>query len=87
LKILAKLTGCTPRYLSGSLGDVHIYKQHLEQVGTVLSRQPYEACGLHHKNFKSLDELLQLTAKDFSLIDYKNHGTLKGKLTVGADDE
>jgi thymidylate synthase len=87
LVFLAKLTGCRPRYLTGDLGDTHIYEQHLPQVKTVLGRIPFEAPAFKFPRFTSLEELLTYTAKDFHLVDYKHHGVLKGKLTVGAEDE
>tara|TARA_R100001594_G_scaffold53735_1_gene87285 strand:+ start:19766 stop:20689 length:924 start_codon:yes stop_codon:yes gene_type:complete len=87
LVFLAKLTGCQPRYLIGDLGDTHIYEQHLEQVQTVLDREPLELPSFKFPRFTSLDELLGYTAKDFHLVNYKHHGVLRGKLTVGADDE
>ena len=83
LVILAKLTGCTPRYVIGDLGDTHIYEQHLPQVFTTIERQPFESPSFKFPRFTSLEELLTKTADDFYLINYKHHGVLKGKLTVG----
>lgn len=88
LVILAKLTGCRPRFLIGDLGDTHIYEQHVEQCIEMINRTPFESPALKFPRFTSLEDLLENnTAKDFHLIDYKNHGVLKGRLSVGAKDE
>lgn len=87
LVFLAKLSGCMPRWLIGDLGDTHIYEQHLPQVQTLLAREPLALPAFKFPRFTSLEELLSYTANDFHLINYENHGILKGKLTVGAEGE
>lgn len=85
--IIAKLTGTRVRFLKCSLGDTHIYEQHLDPIFEQLERQPYNLPRLVMPDFVDLNHLLMHTAKDFRLRDYAHHGVLKGKLTVGDEDE
>lgn len=87
LQILGKLTGLQPRMLKCTLGDVHIYEQHIPQILEQLGRKPHMLPRMAMPTFSSLDELLTKTAQDFRLIDYGHHLELKGKLTVGDEDE
>lgn len=42
LHLLAKETGLEAGELIGNLGDVHLYKDHLKQAKTQISREPYQ---------------------------------------------
>lgn len=57
--------------------DVHIYKNHIDQVNEQLSRKPKDLPELVLPEFSSLEELLSLTGKDFKLEDYDPHGFIK----------
>lgn len=41
LSLVARLTGYTPRWLSITTNDSHLYENHIEQVQTQLTREPY----------------------------------------------
>jgi thymidylate synthase len=41
LRIIAELVNMVPDQLIGSLGDVHIYSNHFDQVNELLTREPY----------------------------------------------
>lgn len=81
--IIARLTNTRVRFLKCSLGDTHIYEQHLDQCVEIIQRKPFRSPRLVMPEFTTLTQLLELTAKDFKLRDYANHGVVKGKLTVG----
>lgn len=82
--ILGKLTGYTPRFLFGSLKDVHIYKNHYEAVNTQLLREVRECtASLEMPEFNTLDDLLDLTAEDFVLHNYFPDSAIKAPLSVG----
>ena len=83
LHILARLTGYRPRFLKCTLGDTHIYEQHLDQCQEMINREPLKLPTLNFRKVESLDDVLSMTASDFKLTDYVNHGKLSGKLTVG----
>ena len=78
LTIVAYLTKLTPRMLHISLGDCHIYEQHIESVNQQLGRVPYKFPNLLIcKEFSTVEEL---TFEHFNVIDYKSHSTIKAKM-------
>ncbi len=88
LTMLAQATGYRPRHLKASLGDVHIYADHFDQVLELLDREPMALPRL--KLPKVLDktnffQYLDTTAKDWELIDYVSHAAIKAPLLVGGD--
>lgn len=80
--ILAKLLDKKPRKLVGDLSNVHIYKDHVEQVKLQLSRNEYKLPELSMPEFSSIRELSHKDAYDFKLIDYLHHDTIKAKMAV-----
>lgn len=83
LEILARMTGLRPRNLKCSLGDVHIYKDHVPMVEELLKRNPLSLPNVQLPDMKSLDDLRTMTAKDFELIGYQSHPPIKAPLSVG----
>lgn len=84
LEILARLTGLIPRKLTCTLGDAHLYENHLEQANEQLKREPYELPELYMPPFGTLEGLLKrYTAKDFVLQNYKSYPAIKAPLSVG----
>jgi len=82
--ILAQICGYEVGMLHGTLGDVHIYEQHVDGCTEYLSRDCLELPQLFiMPDVNSLSDLEKLTAKDFSLVNYKHHGKIAGKLSVG----
>lgn len=75
--ILARLTGCDVGELVYFGVDIHLYQNHIEQAKEQLSRKPYHTPYLVMPEFDTLEELLELTAKDFVLPDYKCHDFIK----------
>ncbi|WP_454191690.1 thymidylate synthase [Paenibacillus sp. Marseille-Q7038] len=61
-------------------GDVHIYMNHLEQVETLLSREPYDLPKLviHRKP----ESIFDYKYEDFEFVDYKYHPTIKAPVSV-----
>ncbi|GIU68759.1 MAG: thymidylate synthase [Candidatus Pacearchaeota archaeon] len=81
-KIVAQETGRTARKLIHSFGDLHIYKNHLEQVNIQLKRKPKKLPTLKIPN-KSLDEIaFTCTYKDFILEGYDPHPAIKAPISV-----
>jgi thymidylate synthase len=60
-------------------GDCHIYKNHIEQIKTQISRKQYEFPKLKIKKAKSI---FDYKFSDFELIDYKHHPYIKGAVAV-----
>lgn len=61
-------------------GDCHIYLNHLEQVATQLSREPYPLPQLLIK--RTPKSLFDYQLDDFEFIDYKHHPAIKAPVAV-----
>ena len=62
-----------------TIGDAHIYNNHIEQVKLQLSRDFYELPDISiRNNVKVLDAVFD----DIKLINYKSHPSIKGKVAV-----
>ncbi len=77
--ILAQLTGLEVGQLLYFGTDVHIYSNHVDQVEDQLSRVPRVVPTLVMPKFNTLEELLQLTGKDFVVENYHPHAFIKGE--------
>lgn len=84
MEILGSITGLTPRYLSGSLKDTHLYMAHMDAVHTQLLRtiRPSNVKFIMPE-IKSLDDLKSLTSADFHLEGYNPQPAIKAQLSVG----
>jgi thymidylate synthase len=69
-----------------TLGDYHIYKNHLEQVQELLSREPLPLPRLEIKEnqqrLRGLDALLAIRYEDLQLLGYKSHGKIVAAVAV-----
>lgn len=84
MRILAELTGLTPRYLYGSLKDTHIYEEHKPAVFIQLQRELQECSAkVELPVIRTLSDLKDLTAEDFKLTDYNPQPSIKAPLSVG----
>jgi thymidylate synthase len=96
LEIIAKEVNMIPDELIGNLGDVHLYKNHIEQAKEQISRTPYELPKVkiternwymhekvkEHLGEKTLDEKLKSYRPDcFELIGYESHPKIKAPLS------
>ncbi len=78
LMLISKLTGKIPRFLKITMGDVHLYQQHLGLVDLQTSRIPYKFPTINiNKNLNTLDDINNLCYDDFELVDYKCHPAIK----------
>ena len=63
-----------------TIGDAHIYLNHLEQVDLQLSRDPLELPKLKlNPIIKSIEDFKY---EDVEIIDYKFHPPIKGKISI-----
>ena len=63
-----------------TIGDAHIYKDHLDQVSLQLSRDTRELPTMNMNN--SIKDIDGFTYEDFELVNYKPHPLIKGKVSV-----
>lgn len=83
LCIFGRILGYTPRYLTGQLGNTHIYQNHLDTVQLQLKNEPYPLPKLYiDSSIKDLDDVLMSSASDYMLDNYKHHATIKAEMAV-----
>ena len=82
LCIVAKITKLTPKTLVFNGGDTHIYLNHTEQVKEQLTRKPYKLPDIYIPRINNLNDLDYVELKDFSLINYQCHESIKAPMAV-----
>ena len=63
-----------------TLGDAHLYNNHLEQVDEQLSRTPYKKPKL--KINKNIKDIFDFKFEDFELTDYEAHPHIKAPISI-----
>lgn len=96
LEIIAKEVDMIPDELIGNLGDVHLYKNHIEQAKEQINREPFDLPTVtiternwyqhekvkEHLGPKSFnDKILSYRPDCFELNDYQFHPTIKAPLS------
>jgi thymidylate synthase len=96
LEILAKEVNMIPDELIGNLGDVHLYKNHIEQAKEQMYRKPYdlpqvqitEINWYQHEKVKEhlgektfSDKIMSYRPECFELIGYQSHPKIKAPLS------
>ena len=80
--IIAKICGLGVGEFIHSVGDAHIYSNHLEQVNEQLRREPHDLPTLKMPEFNNLWEVLNSKVSDYELIDYTHHEPIKADMAV-----
>lgn len=80
LLMVAQVTGLEPGEFIHTIGDAHIYENHLEQINTQLTRNPRELPVL--KLNKEVKSIFDFKYDDFILENYNPHKAIKGKVAV-----
>ena len=78
--MMAQATGLAPGEFVHTLGDAHLYLNHLEQIETQLAREPYPLPTM--KLNPGVDSILGFDFDDFELIGYRHHPTLRAPVAV-----
>lgn len=63
-----------------TFGDVHIYKDHLEQVSLQRQREPFKLATL--KLNPNITSIYDFKYEDIELVDYISHPAIKGQVSV-----
>ncbi len=80
LAMMAQVTGLKPGEFIHTLGDAHIYLNHIEQVKLQLTREPLPLSQLQlNKDVKSI---FDFKYEDFSIVNYEAHPHIKGEISV-----
>ncbi len=78
--MVAQVCGLKPREFVHTFGDLHIYKNHLDQVREQLSREPRALPKMKlNPDRRELDEFVY---EDFTLEGYDPHPTIKAPIAV-----
>lgn len=78
--MMAQVTGYKPGEFIHTLGDAHIYLNHLEQVRLQLTREPRSLPVMTMNS--EIDDILSFKYEDFSLAGYDPHPGIKGEISV-----
>jgi thymidylate synthase len=80
LMIIAKLTNYQVGKVIISMGDIHIYDTHTNQIIKQMSRIPLKLCNVDIPNFISIDEVENSKLDDYQLINYISHSFIKADM-------
>jgi thymidylate synthase len=78
--MVAHICNLEPGEFIHSFGDVHIYRNHVEQVNLQLSREPFKLPEL--KFARKVDDIFSFKYEDFILEGYESHPHIKGVVSV-----
>ena len=78
--MVAQVTGLKPGDFVHTLGDAHIYLNHLDQVKLQLTREPYKLPEMSIN--PEISDILSFKYDDFILSDYVSHPHIKGDISV-----
>ena len=86
LLMLAKECDLIPDQLIGNLGDVHLYKNHVEQAIEQTKREPYPLPDMKlisNHNFRAAmkGNMNEIDLNDLVLLGYQSHPSIKAKLS------
>jgi thymidylate synthase len=78
--MVAQITGLKPGDFIHTLGDAHIYLNHIDQVKLQLTREPYPLPKMTLT--PTVKDILKFRFEDFTLTDYIAHPHIKGDISV-----
>lgn len=78
--MVAQVSGLKPGEFVHTLGDAHIYLNHLEQVKLQLTREPYTLPTMSIN--PAIKDITEFRYNDFTLSGYVSHPGIKGEISV-----
>ena len=78
--MIAQVTGLEAGEFVHTLGDAHLYANHLEQAELQLSRMPQTLPTM--KLNPAVDDIFSFSIDDFELENYRPHGGIKAPIAV-----
>ncbi len=78
--MVAQVTGYEPGDFVHTLGDAHLYSNHLEQVETQLARQPFPLPTMRLN--PEVKDLFAFRYEDFELVGYQSHPRIVAPIAV-----
>lgn len=78
--MIAQVTGLEPGEFVHTLGDAHLYLNHLDQTALQLSRDPYPLAKLQlNSDVKNLEDF---RFEDIQILDYQHHPKINAPISV-----
>ena len=78
--MMAQVAGLEPGEFVHTLGDAHIYLNHVDQCKLQLSRDPYQLPQM--KINPEVKDIFGFKFEDFELLGYQSHPHIKGEISV-----
>jgi thymidylate synthase len=78
--MIAQVTDLKPGEFIHTLGDAHIYLNHIDQVKLQLTRQPYKLPVMNIN--PDVKDIFSFKYEDFKLSGYESHPHIKGAIAV-----
>lgn len=78
--MIAQATGLQLGDFVHTLGDAHLYNNHLEQADEQLTRKPYKLPQL--KINSDVTDIFSFKFEDFELVDYEAHPHIKAPISI-----
>jgi thymidylate synthase len=78
--MVAQVCGLQPGEFIHTLGDAHLYSNHLEQARLQLSREPYPLPRMRINT--DVTDIFGFRYEDFTLEDYHCHPAIKAPVAV-----
>jgi thymidylate synthase len=78
--MIAQVTGLAPGEFVHTLGDAHLYENHLEQAHTQLAREPYPPPTMRLN--PDVRSIFDFRYEDFELVGYEAHPHIKAPVAV-----
>ena len=79
LSMIAQQLNMLPGEFIHTFGDLHIYKNHLDQVHEQIKREPRDLPTL---NLKKAKDLFSYQYEDFEFLNYNPHPPIKAPIAV-----
>ena len=80
LMMVAQVSGLQAGDFVHTLGDAHLYSNHLQQARTQLEREPFALPTMRLN--PEVDDLFAFCYEDFELLDYRYHEHIKAAVAV-----
>ncbi len=80
LQMVAQVTGLRPGTFVHTLGDAHLYINHLEQARTQLTRSPYPLPQMRIN--PAVRSIFDFRYEDFECVDYQSHPKITAAIAV-----
>ncbi len=78
--MMAQVTGLNPGEFVHTLGDAHLYLNHLEQADTQLTREPLPPPQMRIN--PDVDDIFGFRYEDFELVGYQAHPSIPAPIAV-----